>query len=117
MVLANQLGHPADEVLVLEHQELGVEDPRFIDAGAVLGVGAQLHKLVPDILERRAEAPDLLFDLGARHDTMRDLGQRPAHRHGGAHGDARRHADPLQQPLRRRGGGHAPSFCGFRCIS
>ena len=117
MVLANQLGDATDEVLVLEHQQLGIEDARLVHTSAGLGAGAQLIELLAHILERRPQPPHLLFDLGARDHAMRDLGQRPADRHRRPHRDAGRDADAFQQPV---GGTHASSFslaCGFRCIS
>jgi len=42
MILADQLGDPTDEVFVLEHQQLRVEDPGLVDAGAILRPGTEL---------------------------------------------------------------------------
>ena len=115
MILADQLRDSADEVFVLQHQQLGVEDPGLVDTSTILGAGTELGELAAHVLERGTQPPHLLFDLGARHDAVRNLRQGPAHRHGRPHRDAGRDADALQQPITRR---HASSFSlAFRCIS
>src|SRR6266513_1667114 len=113
MVFANQLFDAADEILVFEHQDLRIEDPRLVHAGAVLRAGAQLDRLLADVLQGRAQAPHLFFDLRARDDAMWDLRQCPTDGHRRPHGDAGRDADAFEQPV---GGAHS-SFGAFKCIS
>src|SRR5206468_8281216 len=75
VVFADKLSDAPDELLVLEHQDLRVEDSRLVHASAILGLGTQLGELAAHVFERGAQAPHLFFDLRARHDAMRDLRQ------------------------------------------
>src|SRR5437660_792090 len=45
VVLADQIRDAGEELLVLEHEQLGVEDARLVHAGAVLGLGPQVQQV------------------------------------------------------------------------
>ena len=115
VVLTDQLGRAPDELPVLEHEDLRVEDARLVHAGAVHRPGAQLAQMALHVLDRRAQPTDLFLHLGARHDPVRHLRQRPTHHHRRPRRDTGRHADALQQAL-----GHSASSASvsaFKCIS
>ena len=115
MVLANQVLDAANELFVLEHQDLRVKNPGLVQPGAVRGAGAKLPELPAHVFECGAQAANLFLDVRARHDAVRHFGQCPAHGHRRTHRDPRRHADALEEPL---AWAHASSFApGFRCIS
>src|SRR5207247_753367 len=99
VVLADQVLGAGKKVLVLEHQQLGVENTGLVRPGALGGPGPDLLDVTFHVPHGGAQAAHLLLHLGARHDVVRHLGQRPAHRHGGGDGDARGDPDSLQQPL------------------
>ena len=75
VILADQLLHAADELLVLEHEGLRVEDARLVDAGAIDCTGAEFGELSLDIFDSRAQASHLFLHLRARDDAMGDLRQ------------------------------------------
>src|SRR3989454_7312033 len=92
-----------EELLVLEHQHLGVEDARLVDARAVLGLRLQRLDVAPDVAHRGAQAAHFLLHLGARHHAVRHVGHGPAHDDRGTDRDPRGDPDALQQPLAHAG--------------
>ena len=108
VVLADQVFDAGQELLILEHQDLEVEDARFVHTSAVLGLGLELLDVALDVAHRRAQAADFLLDLRARHDAVGDLGQRPADDDRRTDGHPGRDPDALQ-----------PAFahCGSCCSS
>src|SRR5437899_1492582 len=115
VILADQLLDAANELLVLEHEGLRVEDARLVDAGSIHRADAKLGELFLDVFDGGAQTSDLFLHLRARDDAMRNLRQRPADRHGRPHGDAGRDADAFQEAIGRA---HSFSLAGaFKCIS
>src|SRR5207247_1099404 len=110
VVLTNQVRDAGQELLVLEHEDLGVEDAGFVDAGPILGFRAQVLEVALHILHRGAQPAHLFLDLGARHDAVRDLGHGPAHDDPAAGPEPGRDADPLELPV-------AHSRPSFSCCS
>src|SRR3989442_333960 len=99
MVFPDQGFDAGQELLVFEHEDLGVEDAGLVRAGAVHGPLLQGLDEALDVLHRRAQPTQFLLDSGARHDAMRHLRQGPAHHHRGTDRDPRRDSDALEQSL------------------
>src|SRR2546425_640191 len=102
-VLADQVRDAGEELFVLEHEELSVEDASLVHAGAILGLRLQVLEVAFYVAHRGAQPTDLLLHLGAGHHAVRDVGHRPTHHDRGTHRDPRGHPDPLGDPL-----AHAP---------
>ena len=83
-----------EELLVLGHEDLGVEDPRFLGSGAAEHLLPELVEVADDFRHRFPQALDLDLDLIGPHRPVRDVGEvelddeRGAHRHPGRHADA-----------------------------
>src|SRR3989454_12220299 len=112
-----------EELLVLEHQHLGVEDARLVDARAVLGLRLQRLDVAPDVAHRGAQAAHFLLHLGARHHAVRHVGHGPAHDDRGTDRDPGGDPDALQQALAHAGpcpsssARSASRSSAVRCIS
>src|SRR6266581_4654922 len=121
VVLADQIRDAGEELLVLEHEQLGVEDARLVHAGAVLGLGPQVQQVALHVAHRSAQPPYFLLHPGARHHAVRHLGHGPAHHDRRSDGDPGGHPDALEQAV-----AHGPSpssrssasrTSAVRCIS
>ena len=75
MVLADQIFDPRDELLVGEHEDLGVEDARFVGAGAIDGAGLELFDVLGDVADGGPQPAHLPGHLRARDDAMGHLRQ------------------------------------------
>src|SRR6266571_340987 len=99
VVLADQIRDAGEELLVLEHEQLGVEDARLVHAGAVLGLGPQVQQVALHVAHRGAQPPYFLLHPGARHHAVRHLGHGPAHHDRRSDGDPGGHPDALEQAV------------------
>jgi len=63
VILADQVRDAGEELFVLEHEELGVEDARLVDAGAILGLCPQVLEVAFHVSHRRAQPTYLLLHL------------------------------------------------------
>ncbi|PYO80113.1 MAG: hypothetical protein DMD67_01320 [Gemmatimonadetes bacterium] len=63
VVLANEIRDGGQELLVLEHQDLGVEDAGLIQARTVFGFGLHRLEKALDVAHGRAQPAHFLLDL------------------------------------------------------
>jgi hypothetical protein len=110
LVLLDQGLDLAEEIPILQHHDLCVEDLGFLDSSPFQGAVAQiLHQLAHGgrgFMQPR----DLLRDLGGRHHAARHRRDLPQHEPRRADGDSRRDADPPQPTVV----GHASSSSSVR---
>src|SRR5512143_3853676 len=99
MVLANQVFDRADEILILEHQQLRVEDAGLVGAGALRGALLELAHMALHVAHGGPQPPDLLPHLRPRHHPVRHVRQRGCHDQRRSDRDPGRDSDAAQQPF------------------
>src|SRR5437016_11421530 len=73
VILADQLLDAANELLVLEHEGLRVEDARLVDAGSIHRADAKLGELSIAVFDSGAQTSDLFLHLRSTGRAQRNL--------------------------------------------
>ena len=99
LVLPDQRLDAGQEVGVLHHQDLGLEDPGFLDAGALEHALAERLEPLDGFLHGGMQAAHLAVDLRFLDRAVGDFRESPMHHHRRGKADARRDADALKEPV------------------
>ena len=89
--VADQILDPGQELLVLDHHGLGLEDPGLLHPGPLQHPVPKLVHLGDDVSHRIPQPGHLAFHVLGRHGAVGDIGKFPAHqerrgvRHPGGH--------------------------------
>ena len=95
---------PGEEVGILHHQDLGIEDPRLLGPGPLQDVGPELAQLPDHRRHGVPQAGEFRVHLARPDGAVGHVGEVEPHDHRGREGRPGRDADAAQAPL-----GHSSS--------
>jgi hypothetical protein len=89
LILADQSFDRRQKLLILGHQDLGVEDAGFLRTGPLKYPLAQVLQVGDDVFDRLPQPPYLAFHLVGRDGAVGHLREIPAHHQRGGTGYSR----------------------------
>src|SRR5829696_646645 len=98
LVIPNERFDRRQEVLILGHENLRVEDARFLGSRTLEHTLAEVLKMRDHVVHRLTQTAHFVVDFIRADRPIGNLGEVPAHDQGWSPGDARRDADAAELP-------------------